>query len=77
MEVMNMSLTEFDQEEYDRNRRREGWEDGEKIGFNRGKEETARNMLADGLPPEKIVQYTGLSLADIQALASGAEPVLA
>ena len=36
MEVMNMSLTEFNQEEYDRNRRQEGWEEGEKIGFERG-----------------------------------------
>ncbi|MBQ3801750.1 MAG: hypothetical protein II837_15830, partial [Treponema sp.] len=77
MEVMNMSLTEFDQEEYDRNRRREG----EEIGFERGelfgKEEDARNMLADGLPLEKVAQYTGLSLADIQALATETEPVLA
>ncbi len=74
MEVMNMSLTEFDQEEYDRNRRREGWEEGNLDG----KEEAARNMLAMGLGThEQIAQVTGLSLADIQALASGAEPVLA
>ena len=71
-----MSLTEFDQEQYDRNRRREGYldgrDDGEKIGFERGKQEDARNMLADGLPVEKIVLYTGLSVEHIQALA--AEP---
>ena len=60
MEVMNMSLTEFDQEEYDRNRRREGEEEGIL--------KTARNMLADGLSPEKIVLYTGLSLEDVARL---------
>ncbi|MBP5463600.1 MAG: Rpn family recombination-promoting nuclease/putative transposase [Treponema sp.] len=31
---------------------------------------TARNMLADKLPPEKIAQYTGLSVEDIRALAA-------
>ena len=61
MEVMNMSLTEFDQEEYDRNRRREVEEEVQS--------KTARNMLADGLPPEKIVQYTGLSLEDVTRLS--------
>ena len=75
MEVLNMSLTEFDQELYDRNRRREGWEEGISIGEKRGREEkalsTARNMLADGLPREKIAQYTGLSLAEVEKLAAG------
>ena len=66
-----MSLTEFDQEEYDRNRRREGREEGISIGENRGRQETARNMLADGLPREKIAQYTGLSLAEVEKLATG------
>ena len=63
-----MSLTEFDQEQYDRNRRREGIDEGVLLG----KQEDARNMLADGVPVEKVVQYTGLSVEDIQALA--AEP---
>ena len=82
MEVLNMSLTEFDQELYDRNRRREGWEEGfdqgekqgfdrgERSGFNRSKQETARNMLVDGLPLEKIARYTGLSLVDVEELAA-------
>ena len=30
-------------------------------------------MLADGLPVEKVAQYTGLSIEDIQALET--EPV--
>ena len=61
-----MSLTEFDQEQYDRNRRREGFYEGELAG----KQEAARNKLADGVPVEKVVQYTGLSVEDIQALAA-------
>ena len=56
--------------------REEGWKDGEVHGFKQGtlsgKQEAARNMLADKLPPEKIAQYTGLSGEDIRALA--AEP---
>ncbi len=74
MEVLNMSLTEFDQEEYDRNRR----EEGEDIGYERGKQDAARNALALGLPLEQISQITGLSVEDIRALAASApEPVLA
>ena len=48
-------------------------EEGRKEGEKRGREEkaleTARNMLADGLLPEKIDQYTGLTLADIARLS--------
>ncbi len=52
-----MSLTEFDQEEYDRNRRREE------------KEEIAQNLLAMGLlSPEQISQVTGLSLEEVARL---------
>ena len=35
--------------------------------------ETARNMLADGLLPEKIAQYTGLSLTDVEQLTGQSE----
>ena len=42
---------------------------------NEGREETrretARNMLADGLSREKIAQYTGLSLAEVEELSAG------
>ena len=51
----------------------EGRKEGIAIGEQRGREdaflETARNMLADGLMPEKIAQYTGLPLADVEQLA--------
>ena len=79
MEVLNMSLTEFDQEEYDRNRREEGWEEGFEDGERSKAREAARNLLNMGLLTlEQIAQATGLSVEDIQALATSApEPVLA
>ena len=70
-----MSLTEFDQEEYDRNRREEGFEEGERSKAR----DAARNLLNMGLLIlEQIAQATGLSVEDIRALASTTpEPVLA
>ena len=72
MEVLNMSLTEFDQELYDRNRRQEGFEDGvaEKA------KETALKMLARNYPINDIAEITDLSVEDIQALADNT-PVMA
>ncbi|MBQ2315582.1 MAG: hypothetical protein II187_11890, partial [Treponema sp.] len=64
MEVLNMSLTEFDQEQYDRNRRKEG----EEIGFERGSQNAARNMLARNYPITDIAGITGLTIEDIRAL---------
>ena len=64
MEVLNMSLTEFDQEQYDRNRRREG----EEIGFERGSQNAARNALALGIPIDQVAKITGLAVEDIRAL---------
>ena len=66
MEVMNMSLTEFDQEEYDRNRRREGKEEGMEEMQSR----TARNMLARNYPVNDIAEITGLSLEDVTRLSA-------
>ena len=70
-----MSLTEFDQEQYDRNRRRDAYLDGRDDGM----QEAARNMLKMGLGTlEQISQITGLSVKDILTLAAtGTEPVLA
>ena len=73
MEVLNMSLTEFDQEQYDRNRRREGYLDGEEAVFARGKQDAARNALALGIPIDQIARITGLAVEDIRALET--EPV--
>ena len=65
-----MSLTEFDQEQYDRNRRREGIDEGVLLG----KQEDARNMLAIHLGThEQIAQVTGLPLKDIEKMAAELE----
>ena len=74
MEVLNMSLTEFDQEQYDRNRRREGYLDGKDDGLLIGKQDDARNALAMGLSLSQVSQITGLPVEDIRALA--AEPAV-
>ena len=67
-----MSLTEFDQEQYDRNRRRDAYLDGRDDGRNEGlfmgKQEDARNALALGLSVDQIARITGLSIEDIRAL---------
>lgn len=71
MEVLNMSLTEFDQEQYDRNRRREGIDEGVLLG----KLEAARNLLKmELLTHEQIAQAVKLSLEEIEKLA--AEPAV-
>ncbi len=52
--------------------RESGWQEGEKAGREKGKREekenTAKNMLAMGLPIEIITQATGLSIAQIESL---------
>ena len=63
-EVRMDLLTEFDQEQYDRIRRREGYEDGAQQTV----EEIAKRMLQGNLPANEIVQYTGLSLERVLKL---------
>ena len=73
-EVRAVCLTEFDQELYDRNRRREG----EKAGFEKGRiegkdekaKEAAKNLLKmNALSVEQIAQAEGLSIDEVQKLA--------
>lgn len=61
-----MSLTEFNQEEYDRNRYDEGKEAGKLEGFI----ETAKKLLKMGLEPDKVIQATGLSAEQLKQLAN-------
>ena len=69
MEIMNMSLTEFDQEEYDRHRRAEGREEGIAEGAHDKAIESARNLLAlNILTAEQIAQANGLSLEEVLSL---------
>ena len=65
-EVLNMSLTEFDQEEYDRNRRREGWEEGRVEGREEGLKEGREEGLKDGRVTmcAELIQSGLLSIKD-------------
>ena len=64
MEVMNMSLTEFDQEEYDRNRRREGREEG---AHDKAIEATTA-LLKENIAPEIIAKCEKLPLETVLEL---------
>ncbi|MCI6983584.1 MAG: hypothetical protein MR917_05130 [Treponema porcinum] len=69
MEVLNMSLTEFDQEEYDRNRFNDGKEVGIAIGIAEGERknalQNARNFIRMGIPLEQIAKGTELPLETV------------
>ena len=64
---MNL-LTEFDQEQYDRIRRREGYEDGISQGAQQNAKETAKRMLQGKLSIDEVVQYSGLPLERVMDL---------
>jgi len=51
-----------------RKSRMEGIMEGKREGVMEGKMGTAKNMLAKNLPEELIVEVTGLSLEQIEAL---------
>ena len=67
LEVLNMSLTEFDQELYDRNRRQEGFEDGVEA---KAKEDAKKLLAMNILTHEQIAQAIGLSLEKIEELTA-------
>jgi predicted transposase/invertase (TIGR01784 family) len=51
--------------------RKEGIAEGIAIGETRGRVEAAKTMLSDGVPLDKVIQYTGLSSADLEKLKNG------
>ena len=54
--------------------REEGREEGEQLGLQKGREDTARNLIKMGvLTDGQIARATGLSLAQVEALRA-AEP---
>ncbi len=63
-EVKMNLLTEYDEEAYIRIWRR----DGILQGRQEKAEETAKTMLVDNLPPEKVAHYSGLSLEQVLEL---------
>lgn len=65
MEVLDLSLTEFDEEEFIQNRR----EEGIIIGVNKANNETALNLLKMNVcSEEQISQATGLSIQRVKEL---------
>ncbi|MCI5644467.1 hypothetical protein [Treponema sp.] len=75
-EVLNMSLTEFDQEAYDRHRFNEGKEVGIAEGIEKGLAEgrrdnalqNARNFKYKNIPVDIIAECTGLTIEQVNAL---------
>ena len=75
-DIIMFSMSEFDQEAYDRHRRREGYEEGLAEGIAEGVEqgarkkalETAESLLAEGDPPEKVSRCAGLPLEEVLEL---------
>ena len=67
-----MSITEFDQDLYDKCRRREGFNEGIEAGREQGAQqkaiENAKNCLADGDSPEKVSRCIGLPLEKVLEL---------
>ena len=69
-EVTGMSLTEFDEEEFKRVCREDGYEDGIEAGAAKKAIETAQNFLRMGVATvEQIAAATGLPLEKVQELA--------
>ena len=73
MNIVGNLLTEFNQEDYDRNRRAEGFEDGVEYGKELGERQnaiaSAKNLLSEtDLSPEKIAKCCSLPLEQVLAL---------
>ncbi len=73
-EVLGMSLTEFDEEEFKRTMREEGYEDGLADGMTKGQQqkalEDAENLLRmNVLSFEQIAQATSLPLEKVREIA--------
>ena len=70
-EVRMDLLTEFDQEQYDRIRRREGYEDGTQ----QKTIEAAKNFYANGASIELIAKSLGMTVEQVQEIVKDVEPV--
>jgi predicted transposase/invertase (TIGR01784 family) len=65
-EVLNMLLTEWNQDEAIEVAREEGREEGREDGHKEEKLIIAKNLLAEGSTPEFVQRITGLSLEEIE-----------
>lgn len=71
-EVKGMFLTEYNQEKVLEKERREGYTAGKAEGIDSERERTARDMLREGEPLEKIVRYSKLTESSIRRIARAA-----
>ncbi len=55
---------------WERTAEKRGEKRGEKIGERKEKFETARRMLSDDMPIERIIKYTGLTEEEIKGLVN-------
>ncbi len=71
------SMTEFDQEAYDRHRRREGYEEGLAEGEERGAQqkavEDARSFYANGASLELIAKSLKMTIEQVKEIVSEKE----
>ena len=67
-EVKAVILTDFDQEQYDRNRRREGYEEGIAKGAQQKAVEAALELLKEKIAPEIIAKCVNLPLEKVLEL---------
>ena len=63
-----MCLTEFDQELYDENRRREGYEEGKQDGLIEGAHENWKALYQNGASKELITKSLKMSLEELDAI---------
>ena len=68
-EVIGMSLTEFDEEEFKRVCREDGYEDGISVGLAQKALEDAENLLREGDSVEKVSRCIGLPLEQVHEIA--------
>lgn len=68
-EVTAMSLTEYDEEEFKRVCREDGYEDGLADGSSQKAIEDAENLLREGIPMETVSRCIGLTIEKLQEIA--------
>ena len=68
-EVIDMVLTEFDEEVFRKGMKEEGFEEGLEKGREQGRDNLVIAMLKRGKSVESIVEDTGLSLDDVKKVA--------
>ncbi len=67
-EVLGMLLEDFDVEKYERSLKREGYENGERAGLQRGQEMTITKLLSKGMDSRQISDLLDIPVEQIDAV---------